>query len=254
MGKNTDLPTLRPICTAVRLRAHAWRTLGNGNNPAAVKGATKYIECELHLAEKVPGNVQGPLAAQINSTYWRVQISRPWHRHELGKQYTATLQLCIGGDPRWTSEPALLTKGLARDWETAVLEVGEAANFGAALRELGKQLYGEDVRRHWQMVRPFTYDWPWQNPAEPNARYSEVRLCGDWEFTPELDGSVCSSFCPSPDLAKAITAAHGGNAFILTSEAKGPRVYHRSYMNTPDPIDMDDWRARVIASAGERHE
>ncbi len=176
-------------------------------------------------------------------------------------QFTAALGYCDQRDKGTTTQDfsnapsthaTRVCVGTATSWVDAIDVVGTCGDVHLAMQELGSYTYGEGARHQWGVVRIFKVKYPWRDPAEPNALYTPFTLVGPYGFDADSDGAVVCCFELRHAEARRFAEAAGANAFLLgpKKDAGGiPRykLYHREGMTQSDPIDIDDWRARIIA-------
>jgi hypothetical protein len=186
---------------------------------------------------------------------WSLEINRPpggGPRSGLAKFFIARVVMFDeeSENPRDLTHQVIL-RGYCRSWVEAVESVRRDAPFIDHMRESAVKVYGASNSPMWGWVRPFSIKYPFKRADEPNAIYSEFNLVGGWEFDAEVDGAICCSYGIDPKDAAKMTAAAGGNAFLLavyqTDGSINYRLYHRNGMAAWDPWDIDNWRGRIIA-------
>lgn len=243
-----DLPPLDFKHTDVALRCGPW-TEGEKrrDNSASIK-------CEVRLNGLVPSSSgeNGITEATVRS-YWVVRITKSLvtrgGKQCPSKHYVATIALVMGREVIGGPEPLL--RGQGTHWKDAIDEVGMFSLPEPVLAKLGRAYLGEPSK--WAVVRPLRVTYPWKDPGEPNAKYSPIRRVGDHEFDLDTDGAVVSFYGGNTQIvARTLTSHLGGNAFLMGPDAQGRfNLYHHEYMNASIVIDIDDYRARLIAGTGD---
>jgi hypothetical protein len=220
----------------------------------------KILCCEIYLNAFASEG----MSDNTRRTHWRLLIVRKTSmatgKVMPSKSFEARIGLHNGSEAM--IPPIGFFRAQCNGWLDAIHTVVRYAPIVGAIRKLGCSFYGEEARERWKTVRPMRVVYPWKDSEEPNARYSPFTFLGA-TFDAEQDGAIVMSYGGSTigsativNEAHSITSSLGGNAFLhgpVNGKSGEPEyhLYHRDYMRSYDVIDIDDWRARVIAGTGD---
>lgn len=192
--------------------------------------------------------------------YWELSISRLEQGADgrLGRQFTATISHVDGLEIESVQDGKLdkadrptvqVCRGSAVSWAEAINVVSTCGDTHLACAATGAMIYGEGAQRAWGVVRVFLVQYPWRDPREPNAAHTPFHLVGPYGFDADSDGAVVSCYELKHAAARKFAERAGANAFLLGPYKAAPRyrLYHREGMTKFDEIDIDEWRARIIA-------
>lgn len=224
------------------------------------------IWCELRIGgfKDVEHNYQNP-AMPFGGQHacWVLEIKRSKsYSYKTAKRmpssaYEVDLSYYANGSAGEVTIPArTIFRGRAAKWPEAIRDVRYGAPIVQQMAWIGKvNFYGPEATKSWVTLRPFVVHYPWSDPREPNAKFSPFTLAGDFAYDPENDGAAFTCWS-TPDAkggrsldtreVRRMCEVLDANAYLVETE-HGWRVFHRRNMTEADPIDIDDWRARVIA-------
>lgn len=199
-----------------------------------------------------------------NRACWKLRLERGKAYSTNGKYMPrSNYTVHLGYHPEGTEENAewekVIFRGNELRWDNAIHEVKIGAPVIDTMRLMAKEAYEKTT---WTTLRPFIVQFPWTNPKEPNAKYSPFKLAGGFRLDETCDGDAVSVASTAGDRMKFATKLCkqvGANAFLARTDNGEWRVYHRGVIGyypdpKPDPIDIDDWRARIIAGTDEEFE
>jgi len=243
--KEMEVPRFQQSHYGVALHGTAWKLNRHG-------AAVPEIYCELRLAGWVRPDYA--VSGQIDRS-WRLEITRPKRSRGktgvkmIGDAFVARL-FEHGSPVSRTIMRGTCEGGKHRsDWQDAALQVQQMVNIPAVMKEMATlSTYGPETRSRWSLFRPFIVKYPWRDPEEPNAKYSPFTLCRGLGYDVESDGALCCQLDVEEHGSRDLASNLKANAFLVGPDEEGHYwVYHRSSMSTRDVIDIDDWRARIIA-------
>lgn len=225
-----ELPNVEQTKNGVHVWSNVGWTLKKYNHPARQ---------ELWTFVKLAG------ASTEYNTAWLLTLTRR-AEGRLSPGFVATLEYKPKSGP--TEGPVVeLIRAHCRGWEDAIDTVEAAADLPAAMAKTGEAMFGRGGEG-WDRFRPFRVVYPWHDPEEPNAKFGPFKLCPGLLFDAETDGVVSCIYKQSGYAVRSAAEAHHANAYLSGPDSGGKYVvYHRDGMSTPDPIDIDNWRARMIA-------
>ncbi len=155
-------------------------------------------------------------------------------------------------DEKDTSKAEMIGRGSDKGWDEPIKTL---RYFGVlrALRKLGAEFYRKEC---FAPIRPFTVKYPWDDPEEPNAKYSPFTYQGS-TYDQATDGVAVMfhkggalNISPTYEMRKFIREQFKANAFVTDPDPQGFCIlWHRNDMSVADRIHIDDWRARLIAGA-----
>jgi hypothetical protein len=190
---------------------------------------------------------------------WLLEIKRTKKDHRYNtkacnKAFIATVMLNKQPTPRSPDLQHEVMRGTCGSWSDAVKEV---TCFGArgivdAMRKSGSLFYGDNGER-WSAIRPFIVKYPWKDAAEPNFAHSPFMLPRGVSYFDECDGATHYVHGWNDSEARTHAERLKCNAFLKGPDASGTyRVsLQDGYYWKDYPIDIDDWRARLIANAAD---
>lgn len=239
-----DLPPFTSSCGGVNLRSML-KTRGTWQLHCS--GRTRTISCQVRLSRYQEVG---------RDPYWALHISRVEDGDgRLSRQFEATVRYYdrVKEDSDTDAPEVRACVGTAKGWADAIDVVGTCGDVHLACAATGAWTYGDGARDQWGTVRVFRVKYPWRDAAEPNAVYTPFHLVEPFGFDAESDGAVVSCFELKHTNAKVFAERAGANAFLTGPKKNADghlqyRLYHRDDMTKFDVIDIDDWRARIIAS------
>jgi hypothetical protein len=189
-----------------------------------------------------------------NHPKWEVHISKARTGGKLLPAWEATFFVKPNDGPL-KMDPVVLLRGSDIGWDAPIASVSEFSDIVSAMRRCGQQrLFGHEGAG-WEAVRPFKIEWPYEDHREPNAKYSNYYWCGP-SFDHESDGVVAFCYGASSHTMRHLCSSYAGaNARLEGPDAQGKYwIWHRGEMLYKDETDIDDWRGRIVASAGDSNE
>lgn len=263
MGRRSRPPVLEnlqplEIVRPLHLKGSDWQIIKTDN--------ANTIVSSLYLgAFKPPESIHYTMTFGGGQACWRIKATRrkemvhSAHRSRMMPQAGFQVELAYHPDgPDATSAWSKpIYRGRATRWPEAVREIKLYASVVDEIISGGKAMYGN--REQWLTLRPFRVQFPWDDPREPNAKYSAFQLAGAFRLEETTDGSALSirrnvqANGAQLDLyeVRKMCKALDANAFLVQELDGSYFVYHRADMTQRDPIDIDDWRARVVAGSDE---
>jgi hypothetical protein len=237
-----ELPDLSFEAEGINIRNFGgWRLLKQGDGTHVIKSVLRLV-----------GWVNANDYEIRDETSWRLTISQPqnhWGRRGQGR--VAMIYPPKASDNQEAG--AVVFRFTASNWTDAItaLKYHAGDRIVKAMRSFGAELYSREGAG-WEAFRPFVVVYPYKDPKEPNAKYSPFKLCQGLLFDAETDGVTSYVFKLASINTHAEAHKCGANAFLRGPDDQGRYwVHHRDMMRAADEIDIDEWRGRIIAGAGE---
>lgn len=254
-GKDVDLPPVVFFNCGTRLMGTHWEQF-DASDQFTVRcrlciGSFVAHETSYYSRPELP-----PLSCWVLSITRKRAYDSNRMQNRTAPGYEATLSYSLSGKFESRTPGVTVLRGSCSVWANAVREVSRHATVIQAARQIGQALYrhdgaAEDKTRHWYPVRPFKVKYPWSQRNEPNRFHSPFGLVGGLDFDVSTDGIVASRLGSQDDVREFVTKL-GGNAYLEGPDERGQyTVWHRNAMREADPIDIDDWRGRLVAGIGE---
>lgn len=249
---NDDLLRYEVFRDGLHLKGSTWKVIKSEDSNT--------IACELRLGGYQPAThdySNPPMPFGGYEACWRLELTRRKEYRNGKRMPLAGFNVSIAYYPDGLMNdpfgPAkVIFRGIAHKWPEAVRETRRYAPVIDAIKTIGRSLYGD--RDNWLSLRPFKVQWPWRDVREPNAKYSAFQLTGGFRLDETNDGEALTIWRKSRDdfrTLRAMMQSLGANAFLVQAKDGTYNVFHRDHMSKPDPIDIDDWRARVLAGTDE---